>query len=479
MSKTIVTALGCILLLIISHQSVSQDVRVSLGPDQIASNQLWPLTITIENDRLKNYSPFPEIEGMVKRGTSSSTSTSFVNGRMTSSQSITQNYQPIQEGNVSIPDFTMTINGEDYRILGKNITIGPAAQQQRRTDPFDPFQDLFGERKEPTEFVDVKAEAFLSLTTDKEDVYLGEGFTATLAFYVSAANRADMRFYDLGNQLTEILKDIKPTNCWEENFNIDNVNGEPVQLNGKPYTQYKIFQATYYPLNQETIRFPAVGLKLIKYKLAKNPSFFGQNRQEDFETFTSKPKSVRVKPLPPHPLRDKVAVGDFRLQETLSSNTLQTAQSFNYVFNIIGEGNISSVEAPLIPENDVFDFYAPNVTQNVRRSSNVVRGSKTFEYYAIPNEPGDYNLGDYAFWVFFNTSKNKYDTLRSREKVHVSGESRKNEYISANDLGSFYDGIDFRDNTLTSIKEQKWVKILANLLIFAVLGVTAFLVYKK
>ncbi len=458
----------------------SQDVKVEMGPDQVASNQIWRMTITIENERLKNYSPFPDIDGFAKRGTSSSTSTSFVNGKMTSSQSITQNYMPLQEGSVSIPNFTITVNGKDFRIQGKTVTVGPPAQNQQRSspDPFDPFDDLF-QRNEPSEFIDVEADAFLALTTDKSEVFLGEGFTTTVAFYVSESNQADMRFFDLGTQITEIVKQIKPDNCWEENFNIDNVSGIPVMIQGERYTQYKIFQAAYYPLNLDPIDFPSIGLKLIKYKRAKNPSFFGRNRQEDFETFYSKTKKVKVKSLPPHPLKDRVAVGNYRLQETISAKELKTGQSFNYELVISGEGNISAIEAPLIPENDKFDFYEPNVQQNIRRSTNTVRGTKTFDYYGIPNEPGTYNLSDYMNWIFFNTETETYDTLKSNAVVMVTGESRKNEYISSTDLGSFYDGIPFIDNELKPLKRGSIVTILANLFIFAVIAISIYLVVKK
>ena len=90
-------------------------------------------------------------------------------------------------------------------------------------DPFDdPFDNFFDRNND--DFYEVEADAFLSLTTDKKSVYVGEGFNTTLAFYVSESNVADMRFYELGRQLTEILKKIKPGNCWEENFNIENIN---------------------------------------------------------------------------------------------------------------------------------------------------------------------------------------------------------------------------------------------------------------
>ncbi|MBV6646181.1 MAG: BatD family protein [Cyclobacteriaceae bacterium] len=473
--------LSCITILILSFSISAQEIRIDLGPDQVAVNQYFTITLTVENERLKNYSPFPEIPGFVKRGTSSSSSTNFINGQMTSSQSIIQNYQPTKEGNFRIPAFTMTVNSQEISSPGKVVKVGPAMQQRRRQrrNPFDPFDDLFNNRSQPTEFIDVQADAFLALTTGKSEVYVGEGFTTTLAFYVAETNRADMRFYDLGKQITEIVKQIKPTNCWEENFNIDNINGEPVTVNNRTFTQYKIFQATYYPLNTDPISFPSVPLKLIKYKVAKNPSFFGRNRQEDFETFYSKAKTITIKELPPHPLKESVAVGNYRLQENLTNSNLKTGQSFNYSFDVLGEGNISAIEAPAIPTGIDFDFYAPNVKQNIKRANNSVRGTKAFSYYAIPNEPGEYDLGDFIYWIYFDPKKEEYDTLRSRYSVNVSGESRKNEYILSNDLGSFYDRIEFEDNNLTSLDESSFIQIFANIFILAMFAISAILVFKK
>lgn len=483
MNRTKLLLVSCTLLLGFLPKSQAQEISITLGPDQVAANQFWQITITVENERLKSYSPFPEIDGLMKRGTSSSTSTQFINGKMSSSQSIIQNYAPQREGSIRIPDFEMTVNGATIQVPGKTIAVTEAAQnsRQRTPDPFDPFQDIFNRRspQQPTEFVDVEADAFLALTTDKSEVYVGEGFTTTLAFYVSESNRADMRFFDLGTQLTEIVKQIKPDNCWEENFQIENINGEPVEIGGKGYTQYKVFQATYYPLNDVAINFPKVGLKMIKYRMAKNPSFFGRNRQEDFETFYSKAKTVKIKALPPHPLKDRVAVGNYRLQERISDTELQTGQSFSYQFNIVGEGNISAIETPMTSDNEVFDFYEPNVTQNIRRSSNTVRGTKNYDYYGIPNEPGQYALGDYLYWVYFNPLKESYDTLKSEHIVNVLGESRKNEYISSSDMGSFYDQIAFTDNELRSLSGTSWIQILLNVFIFATLGFSVYLVFKK
>lgn len=460
-----------------------QGVQIDLGPNEIGENQGWTITITVNNDRLKSYDNFPDIEGFQKRGTSSSSQTSIINGQMSSSQSIIMTYAPLKQGIITIPPFKMKVNDQLYSVAGKKVKVGPPIQVQQ-TDPFrslfdrDPREDFFGNRS-TTEFVDVKEDALLALTTNKDEVYVGEGFTATLSFLVSDNNRAPMQFHELGKQLAEILKKLKPANCWEENFNIESIEGEPIQINGKGYTQYKIYQATFYALNNQPVQFPSVGLEMIKFKVAKNPSFFGQNRQEDFKTFYSKAKQVRVKELPPHPLRDAVSVGEYKLEERLGKNNLETGQSVNYDFSIYGEGNISGIEKPLIGNNASFDFYEPNIKQNVTRDVGKVSGTKSFSYFIIPKEPGTFQLKDYFKWVFFNPKTKKYDTLQSQQVVNVIGESQKNQAIESTDLGSFYDRADATDNQLKSMATTNWTKIVINILIGLVLVASAYLVFKK
>ncbi|HTG57359.1 MAG TPA: BatD family protein [Niabella sp.] len=457
----------------------AQSAQITLGPDEIGENQAWTITITIQNDRLKSYDNFPEINGFRKRGTSTQSSTNIINGQITSSQSVIMTYLPTKQGIVTVPSFTLKVNDKPINVPGKKVKVGPPAQQQRDPlrDFFDRPDDFFGRNE--TEFVDIKEDAFLALTTSKDEVYVGEGFNATISFYVAADNRAPLQFYELGKQITDILKKVKPSNCWEENFNIENIEGESVTIGGKDYTQYKIYQATLYPLNTEPVVFPAFDMQMIKYKVAKNPSFFGQNRKEDFKTFRSKPKRVSVKPLPPHPLKDVVAVGDYHLNERMRNVDIETGNSASYEFNIYGEGNISAVEKPIVKRDGNFEFYEPNVQQNINRQNNRVSGTKSFNYFMIPKEPGQYKLGDYFQWVFFNPAKSKYDTLKSKLTVYVTGESKKNEAIQSNDLGSFYDKLDSADNSLRPVANTHWQQWVFSGFIVLMVGAAVFLIFKK
>ncbi len=469
------------LLMGVTLVTQSQDITMELGPEEIGSNQIFTITITVKNDRLKSYNNFPEINGFIKRGTSSSSSTNIINGQITTSQSITMNYTPKKEGSYVIPAFKMKVNEKEIYSEGKKIVVGAPVSRRQHTDPFsrDPFEDLFGKKEEPKDFIDIKEDAFLALSLDKDDIYVGEGFTATLAFYVSESNRAPLQFYDLGRQVSEIVKDLKPKNCWEENFNIENISGEPVSIQGKSYTQYKIYQAAYFPLNTEAVVFPSVGLELIKFKVAKNPTFFGQNRKEDYKTFYSRAKTIRVKPLPPHPLADIVTVGNFRLEENIDKREIETGKSFEYTFRIFGDGNISSINMQPVNGMPEFEIYDPNIRQNINRRNNKVSGSKVFSYYGIPNEPGIFPLDDYFQWVYFNTRKNDYDTLNSSISIRTFGESRKNEQILSNDLGPFYDRIDLEENSLQKRGKSQFISIFATGFILVVLAGAGFIAFKS
>lgn len=480
MRKSSLKFLVLTFILSLSFTAQAQEIEVQLGPDEVGLNEVFYIKVTIKNANLKNYSDFPQIDGFAKRGTNSSSSSSNINGRMTREQSIIQVYMPLEEGSFTIPAFTMEVNGKTLSSPGKTVKITPPVE--KRQDTFDSF---FNRRRgrnrpsKPAEFVDVKEDAFLALTTDKDEVYVGEGFTVLFAFYVADANRAPLQFHEPGKQLSNVLKELRPESCWEEDFKIENIYGERVNVGGKTYTRYKIYQASYYPLNLETVNFPSVPFEMIKYRVAKSPSYFGRDRQEDFKTFYSKEKSVKVKALPPHPLKDAVAVGVFELDEKIDKLTLETGESFTYDFNIYGEGNIAGISSPVIPVDKQIDFYPPNSVQDVNRGNGRVTGSKKYSYYGIPNEPGKYDMKDYFSWIYFNPETAKYDTLRSEIQIEVTGESKTNANLSSTDLGSFYDGIETESNDLMRLREDKTPMVLANVLIIAMLAGAGFMFFKK
>jgi hypothetical protein len=111
--------------------------------------------------------------------------------------------------------------------------------------------------------------------------------------------------------------------------------------------------------------------------------------------------------------------------------------------------------------------------------NNRVTGTKSFSYFMIPKEPGQFKMSDYVNWVYFNPRLKKYDTLKSKLVIKVGGESTKNEAIQSNDLGTFYDKMESTDNTLREASDMSWQKWAFNIFILLMLGASAYLVIKK
>jgi hypothetical protein len=116
----------CYLLGLISLESASaQDLTVKLGANEIGLNQYFTISVALENDNIRQHTPFPDIDGFVKRGTSSSSSTSFINGKITSSHTITQNYQPTEKGKFVLKPFKMEVNSVEVSAAGLQIQFKP------------------------------------------------------------------------------------------------------------------------------------------------------------------------------------------------------------------------------------------------------------------------------------------------------------------------------------------------------------------
>ena len=453
-----------------------QKPTLELGKKSVAVKQAFTITITSPADLPANIT-FPDIKGMPKAGTSSSSSTTIINGNISSTQSITQRYSAVVEGSFRLPPFSIKISDLVLKSAGATITVVPAETEQRSTDPFayDPLEDFFEDKRART-YQDIKEDAFLALSADKESVYAGEGFNMKLSLLVADNNKAEMDFYDLPNQLSAITKKIKPNNCWEENFGINSI--EPINrtINGKAYKEYRIWQASLYPLDNKTIRIPSIGLKMVKYKVSRDPFFAGLDRQQAFTNFRTKPLTIIVKNLPPHPMRGQVAVGFFTHTERIAQPRIAAGTSTAYTFSINGDGNISAITFPKLAKSDNLEVYPPTISQNVYRDQSRVFGEKKFSFLLQPNAEGSYQLGQNGFkWMFFNTKTARYDSLVSRITLRVFPSTKAFSKATAQ-----YDATQTFSNRLIYLDKAEALKTIGNMvLLFLVLATAGTILWRR
>jgi len=430
--------------------AAAQEIQIEIPKTEIAINESLQIKVSVINGKVNDYSSFPAIKGFIKSDISSGDRQALISGRLTQISQLAQNYRPTKEGVYTIAPFTMTVNGKQISYPGATITVTAASSSTSAYD-FWSAPDL-----EP-EIEVAREDVFLAVAADRKEIYAGEGINIVIAFYALQSSPYLLKFPDnLFQQLSAVVKKLKPENCWEENFNIGGqILPTVVKIKGKDYQQYKIYQSNYYLNQAGEIELPQISLPLIKLR----PGNYGR---EEMRNYFSKSLKIRVKPLPSHPLSGKVAVGQFKLEEKISQTTLQTGQSVNYDFQISGQGNFAFLREPDTRRTSALEIYPPNVQQQINRENSRVTGIKKFTYMIIPNEPGTYAMSDYFQWIFFNTEKQTYDTLKPQISIRVEGESKVDYAIS--DIGSkaYYDNIYKLDNRLKSLRSADiWKSVIS------------------
>lgn len=439
------------------------DVSLILGEKSISLNQPFVVTVVVKyvGEAQTPTCKFPDLPNFTKKGFSRSITHSLVNGQKISTCNISQNYSPQKIGTFKISAFKVNVNELNLKSERFSVKVSKAISEKKSKD----FSDADTEDEDFTDFiegnqpktVDAKNNAFLSLSTNKVSSFVGEGFTVTLAFYVAENNATEMEFHNHGVQIHEITKKIKPENCWEESFGLTETQEGQLLLNGKAYTQYKFYQATFYALNNKSITFPSVSLKLIKYNVEKN----GEKTPE-FITFKTKPLTIKIKDLPSHPQKQEVSVGDFTIKETLNKTIINTGKSVQYRIQISGDGY--NIKLPEMKNDSLFDFFPPEINSSAYPENGKVVSTKTFTFLIIPKQAGKFALEKYFKWVYFNTKTERYDTLQSNLHLKVSGATIKTADTPLTVI-SVYDGLKEKDSSEIPNDFSKFLKDEANILI--------------
>jgi len=480
------TILTCFFCLMGNFQVLrleAQTVEIRLGNQEISIQDMFEISVIL-SEPLKKHSGFPKISGFVQYGQKRDDRTTIVDGKAVRLYIYKQLYRPLQTGNTKVSAFKMRINGRSISHPSFKISVKKEGEIQ---DPI--LREFFSDGDKPLLTVESKAEAFFDITTDKKVVNMGEGFNLIMALYVKKEDVGHINFtseIDLRKQKLFLLKKIKPKNCWEEKFSVGQpIVGKEVKINRKTYYQYVIFQATFFPLEAESITIPSVPFDVLKSRMIHRSSVATPIMDEIRKSYYSKEKTITVKPLPSHPLSGEVSVGMYELQERIQfakvkdkERTTETGKNFAYVLRIRGEGNISAIRAPQPVSNEYFEFYPYSVAaERIKHDKNSVYGYRDFRYNIIPKKAGRYHLGDYISWVYFNTLTQKYDTLRSKIQFEAIGDEVAIYQADSLQTG-LYAEID-PDNQLFSIYKGSNIDLVTNVSLLLLLSLTAFLTFKK
>lgn len=438
----------------IQAQGLSDNYSVEIEREIVSINEPIVISVILNDTENRPQLTFPEIEGFEKQSRSAVSSMRTVDGKKIVIQKLSQHYFAKKTGKYQIPAFGINVNGTTVAFPGIEVTIQPERLGK----------GIKGEEAEEEEvalipdIADLGKSIFLSVQSDKKSVYMREGFLLSVSLYVAKSTPIEMEFYQFNKQLQRILKELRPLGCWEENIGIEEIVKRDIQINGMAYTEYNMFKAQLFPLTLKNISFPSVTLEM----LVVDRSGDIDGVPKVLKAFSSKPISVSVKALPAHPFKDQVPVGQYQLDEQLSSDQVYSMESVRYLFKIEGKGNIASIPAPDILNNSSFDAYSPDMSQDVKRNEKGVTGEKTFDYYVVPKQEGVFPLRRYFQWVYFDPVREVYDTLRSNKVLTVKGDDFRMSEMSTIESTGLYDNLEKRDSTVDTFSLIKFLKEITN-----------------
>ncbi|MBO4362361.1 MAG: protein BatD [Paludibacteraceae bacterium] len=399
----------------------AEDVQFrAQAPAQVIVGRPFQFTYTV-NQRAKDLRApeFTNFDYIAGPYTSQSSSTSFVNGRRTSSFQMTFTYTLMaqKEGTFSIAPATITINGEQYTSNGVKITVLPEDQpatnsQQQAANNQQPTASSQRQSTGPEQ-----GNIFVRTLVSKTKVYEQEAVLLSYKVYVAGV---DLKQFTNNTTLPDF------TSFLQQKIDLQDVQLQLENYNGRNYQTATIYSTLLYPQKSGDITIDPATFEavLLVPNQARSRSIF----DDFFNSYTTATRTLRapgttihVTPLPSgKPASYAGGVGKFTMDAKLSGTDVKANEAITLTLTIRGAGNMKLLKTPAVDWPEGFEQYDPKVTNNFKTSTGGMSGTRTIEYLAIPRAAGEYILPPVQFG-YFDTEKGQYQVLSTPEyTLHIA-----------------------------------------------------------
>lgn len=377
----------------------------------------------VVNQRAKDIRPpeFTDFDYIAGPYTSSSSSTSFVNGRRTSSFQMTYTYTLMaqKEGTFTIPPATVTISGEQYTSNGVKITVLPEDQPQQSNSGSGQAAQRSGSQQsaQSAQSGPEQGNIFMRTLVSKTKVYEQEAILLSYKVYVAGV---DLKQFTNNTTLPDF------TSFLQQKIDLQDIQLELENYNGRNYQTATIYSTLLYPQKSGDIQIEPASFEavLLVPNQARSRSIF----DDFFNSYTTATRTLRapgatihVAPLPAgKPASYAGGVGKFTMDSKISATDVKANEAITLTLTIRGAGNMKLLKTPSVDWPEGFEQYDPKVTNNFKTSTGGMSGTRTIEYLAIPRAAGEYTLPAVEFG-YFDTEKGQYQVLRTPEyTLHIA-----------------------------------------------------------
>lgn len=417
------------------HYSLSFSVAQTItgrAPAQVAAGEQFRLTYTINSDEVEGFRAghIPdELEVLMGPSTSRQSSFQMINGRTSSSSSITYTYIlsaktngtfTIQPASATVAGKHLTSNAVKIKVSGQ--AQGNNGQGRQQTAP--------GVRSAGSPISG--SDLFIRVSANKSRVHEQEPVLLTYKVYTLV-------------ELTSLngkMPDLKSFYSQEiplpqqKKFTVENVNGKPYRT--VTWSQYVMFPQMTGKLEIPPLTFEGVVVQANR-DIDPFEAFFngGSGYVEVKKQIKAPGLSIQVDPLPERPADFSGGVGQFSITVKLDKTEVSANDPVTLRVTISGNGNLKLIKEPQVKFPADFDKYDAKQTDKTRLTTNGIEGSMIYDILAVPRHQGTYEIPPIEF-TYYDTQANAYKTIKTDSfTLHVAkgnGDSKVSDFTNQHEV---------------------------------------------
>lgn len=364
----------------------AQTVKWEPAGGAIPVGQTTALRLVFDECSPRGQPVVPRVADLTMQYMGQSTSTSIVNGSMSSQEALTYAIALTKSHAIDIPAFTVDTNKGTLRVGAVH---------------FEPTTATVGRTGTPLESA---ASAKLNLSSGS--VWAGE------VFDLAATVEASRSYYPQFTRGFDWTPDPLIAESWSDPQQTDFVN------NNEPHTGFTYRTRA---LARSPVRLNVnAATHIVNLSVGVSGFGFFQQRQYDQYSITSNTPTLEVKALPAAPPGFNGAVGQFKLTSKIVPEKAGVGEPITWTLELGGTGNWPDI--PGLPSRDVSnDFHV--VQPKAKRApaeGKIFDVTLTEDVVLVPTKPGSYALGPINF-VYFDPKSGGYKTLTApRTLVTIS-----------------------------------------------------------
>ena len=374
---------------------LGQNVTLSIRPEQPIAGMTAQLTLTSTDGNI-SISSLPAVKGIVwHNNISRQTQMYSINGKNTTTNSITTSFTVEKAGDYQIPSFPIRVNGKQSKTNPLTLKVTPTPET-----PADAGKDnnnLY----------------FSTLTIPgmetKKEFYAGEELPLDYRVYISDRIRYSLQAaqypsFVTGDGVSIRLKDYRQQNPRMPNF--ASFDRYRQQLHGKSYTVY-MFRTMFRPLAPGQLTLS------VKWPVSfvEDRGFFGAEVVAE-HIFGGKLNPLTIKPLPALPANMPTfcgLIGAWKWQADLNAENCKTGDPITLKLQFSGSGSLETFRAPTL-DLPGFRIYPPEIKKN-GSNNNLV------SYTMIPLRDG--TLPVKIALSTFNPAAGEYEAFEFNREITV------------------------------------------------------------